>query len=480
MPTSLLLLLACSLPPQGPPSTPPPSPIPRVVDVGLELSVDFERHRISGSAAVTLVNTADTSISEISLLLNRLLSVTTVRVGGDAPLAVQQAVVAFGDFAKLRVAQAVITLATPLQPAESLTLHVVYGGAIAPYTETGMLYIQDHVDPEFTILRRDAYAFPLPGIPMIAALRAAPQYDFTYRATITAPSTHTVASGGQLVSRSPAGAMTRWVFTSVGSAPYLVVTIARYRMEDRNGVRLYYFPLDSLGAARVAARTQQALTTLERWFGRLPTPPQFALMEIPDGWGSQASLTGGIIQTEATFRDPDRLTELYHELTHLWNPVDLDTPSARWNEGLATFLMYRLADTLDGRELGAEVHRLLARLQDHISANPTTYSTVPFREYGITRKTDLSYRVGGLMFATLYQLLGSARFDRAYRTLFQTYVASGVTLANLRRTFTDQDAEGHLSQFFSDWLDTTQWVGAVREADSIRNLAGHWSGAAPQ
>ena len=72
------------------------------------------------------------------------------------------------------------------------------------------------------------------------------------------------------------------------------------------------------------------------------------MIEIPEGFGSQASATAGIILDASAFGDQAQLPQLYHELSHFWNPRDLDVPSPRWNEGLAMYLQYRLARELDG------------------------------------------------------------------------------------------------------------------------------------
>jgi hypothetical protein len=50
-----------------------------------------------------------------------------------------------------------------------------------------MRYVKDHVDPVFTILRSDAFAFPQPGVPSEAANRQAGLRNFDYDLHITVP-----------------------------------------------------------------------------------------------------------------------------------------------------------------------------------------------------------------------------------------------------------------------------------------------------
>jgi hypothetical protein len=167
-----------------------------------------------------------------------------------------------------------------------------------------------------------------------------------------------VAAGGRETARVVGESTTIWEYTASRPVPFLLVAIAPYRIIERPGMRIYHFPEDSAGARVVAGRTGQALSLLERWYGPLREAPSLTIMEIPDGWGSQASLAGGIIQTAPVFRDASRLGELYHELSHLWNPDDVDRPSARWNEGLATFLQQRLSAELDHQSLDERLERL--------------------------------------------------------------------------------------------------------------------------
>ena len=182
---------------------------------------------------------------------------------------------------------------------------------------------------------------------------------------------------------------------SIEPVPFLNISIAPYRVTEGDGFRIFAFPEDSAGAAVVSAAVTNALTTLTRWYGSLVRQPDIAVMEIPEGFGSQASLSAGIILTADSFRDRAQLRQLYHELSHLWNPPDADVPSPRWNEGLATFLQWRLAAELDGwsdwnARLESAAQSLVRRCQ------PVNCATRPLAEYGRAGMTDLSYPVGFL------------------------------------------------------------------------------------
>jgi len=188
------------------------------------------------------------------------------------------------------------------------------------------------------------------------------------------------------------------------------------------------------------------------------------VMEIPEMWGSQASVTGGIIQTADAFRDITRMPALYHELTHLWNAPDRDKPSARWNEGLAAFLAQRMARDLDGRNgMGENVKRTSSRLLAQASSAPGV-AEIPFIRYGEAGVTDLSYRVGFLMFYALHRVMGEEQFDAALRDYYQEHRIRGGTFEEFIASL-EAHSSVDLSGFFRDWVYTTGWFEKLRNGE---------------
>jgi hypothetical protein len=428
------------------------------LDLGLAL--EFSDGSLSGWARYRIVNAGDEPVRDVPFNLGRLMRVREVRVVGPqgivTALDFSQGIEAFSDSPKRQVDHVVVRLAEPLQPGDSATLRLDYGGFLVGYTETGSLYIQDRVDEQFSILREDAFAWPSLGTLSLSTNRVAPRPGFDFRAEITVPSGHTVASGGRLVERIEDGPRTTFVYESAAPVPFLNIPVAVYGLMEEGGVRVYHFPEDSVGARRVLDHATRGLALLERWFGPLGSEPDLAVMEIPEMWGSQASLTGGIIQTAEAFRDTERTSQLYHELTHLWNAPDLDQPSARWNEGLATFLSLRMAEELDGWEgMDADVERTAARLVSAADRTPAI-SEVPFLRYGEEGVTGLSYRVGHLMFYALHRALGDRTFDAALGGYYQEHRQIGGTFQDLMEAV-QVSSPIDLDEFFRDWVHTTTW-----------------------
>lgn len=427
----------------------------------LSLDLDYQNGSLSGWASYEIINLSSQAATEVPFNVGRLMTVQSIQGGRGGALDFTQDVAVFVDSPRRQVNHVVVSLRKPLAPGDTVVLKLDYRGYLVGYTETGSLYIQDRIDDAFTILREDAFAWPALGTLSRRINRVAPRPDFHFGARITVPERYVVASSGRLLEKTREDGRMTFAYESIAPTPFLNLPVAEYAFMSRGGVRVYYFPADSLGARRVLQAATRGMELLESWYGPLGVAPELAVMEIPEMWGSQASLAGGIIQTADAFRETGRLSALYHELTHLWNAPDLDQPSARWNEGLASFLARRMAAELDGRKaMQEDVERMVQRILGAASRTPEI-AAVPFIRYGEAGVTDFSYRVGFLMFYALYRALGDEAFDTALGSYYQEHRKTGGTFEKLLEHL-QVHSRMDLSGFFRDWVHTTAWYDLLQ------------------
>ncbi len=467
-------LLVAAMSGQAPDSAPE---VFRARHVSLALAIDHAAERLGGSITYDLENWTARPASHISFLVNRLMEASAVRDGRGTALPYTQDVVRFRDEPMRQVTQVRVTLPRAIPAGGRTTVRIEYAGNLVGYTEVGWLYVRDRIDTTFTIIREDALAFPVIGGVSDAANRKRPRGEFTYDAAIRVAARYLVATGGALTRTPHDDGTVTWRYVSEGASPFLNVSVAPFDTLVEGGVHLFHFRADSLGARRTMANTQAALRLLSQWFGPQRTTLNLTIAEIPDGWGSQAHLVGGIIQTASAIRDPARSGELYHELSHLWNARDTDTPSPRWNEGLASFLEDLLRERLHGwTGRGASETRTLAWVRQKADAD-SLLRVVPMLEYGRRAMTDNSYSVGEIMFATLYDLVGEEQFHAIVGGYYQHFADGGSTRDFV--AFAKQTAARNLDAFFDDWIFTPRWAEVLRSASSIGDVANHYRGTPP-
>jgi hypothetical protein len=438
----------------------------------LVVQVDVDSGFLAGTATLTLRNTGKAPIRDVPLLLNRLMRVRAVSLPNGRAIPHRQDIATFADVGQWQVNAIRAVFPRAIAPGDSTTLAIHYDGYLVGYTEVGMEYVRDRIGPEFSMLREDALAFPTVGVLSFESNRKAPRGPFAAEALVTVRSDQVVAGGVLRESASPDSLRT-WHLTYPGPTPFLNIAIAPYRLYAADNLRVYAFETDSLGGEQLFTAAQRALERLQAWFGPVETQQPVVVVEIPEGWGSQASLTGGIIQDAAAFRDRSAFRQLYHELSHLWNPRDLDTPSSRWNEGLAMYLQGRLARELDGWSGEGEAWERAASqlLRECGAAVPC--DTVPFAKYGDARLEAYAYTTGVLLFARLHAALGDATFDQGLHAFWERYREHGAHLNDLREVFLSVGGEA-ARQVLDDWMDSTRWYSHLRRAGSFRALlAGH-------
>jgi hypothetical protein len=333
-----------------------------------------------------------------------------------------------------------------------------------------MRYVRDRIDPAFTILRMDAYSYPQTGYPSLGINRSAPLPTYDYDARITVPEDLTVANGGRLVDERTARGRTTFRYVNVRPAWRMDFAIARYDTIEAGSLRVFHFAEDAEGAERVLAGARDAFGLFTEWFGPLGGKTGFAFIEIPDGWGSQADVTS-VIQTAAAFRDPARMTEVYHEVSHLWNVPATDPPSPRWNEGLAQFLAELAVERIDGRPaVDRALDEYLAGIRRRFEEEPRLRG-IPMADYGREQVTGLSYRVGMVMFAVLYRLVGHERFTQIVGQFHRDYGESGGSTRDfVENSIQVAGDDVDLARFFDEWIFTARWYDHVAAGTSVDRL----------
>lgn len=367
----------------------------------LDVKVDYKAEKIFGCCRLTLHNPSDEAISEIPLLLFRLLKVKAITDEQGAAIPYQQNVLSFEDWEQLQVNYVEVRLPNPLESNQCKTIVIHYEGFLFGYAKDGWGYVKDHIDKEFTFMRMDGYGYPIVGYHSDKVNRRSGLQNYDYTLSVTVPEDLVVANGGKLAGKSTIDGQTTYTYKNLKPAWRLDMPIAPYGIvEDKhNNLKIFHFPKDKDNASMILKAMNTVLQLFTNWFGPADDFQGFAIIEVPEGYGSQADVTS-ILQTADAFQKRDNLTALYHEISHIWNARANDPLPARFeSEGLAMFLQYLVQERLDNKPdaLIKGYERLSDRFRQQCKLNPKC-KDVPIIEYGNEGLTDLSYTKGMLFF----------------------------------------------------------------------------------
>lgn len=452
-----------------------------VLHYDLQLNIQLENaglfaplNELQGRAVIRMKNTSDSPLTTIPLILHRLMRVESLRDGSGNMLDYEERLMALEGWENFHVNAISAKLDAPLLPGGTLSLEIKYAGQMTGYAESGMLYVRETLDPEFTIIRYETFSYPQVSAPSRAAVRKARRSDsFDYRFTATVPKGHVVAHGSRLVEKRESAKTTTFTYESTRPDTIMIFPIAPYRMLRGGYADFFFFAEDAAGAGRLVQAAEATFELFENWFGkRVNSEDRITFIEIPEYFGSQASVPT-IIQTASAFKDDSSLAELYHEISHLWNPAEMDLAPSRWNEGLATFLQYLTDDHFTGLSgLGQELDRLLASTQRRLDNEPA-WRNLPMKDFGSGEATTLSYLAGGLFFGLIHKELGKDGFLEFYGGFYKQYGRDGATTADFAN-YAKSYGNAKVAAIFSDWVLSARWAGQVAAASSFGDLADNY------
>ena len=465
---SLMLIIACGNPPsefsRESLMNAEIGEYPAAVKYVIDWDVDYEEQKIFGECELTVRNPSDSPMKIIPLILYRLMDVAAVSDEAGSPLNFAQRVLKYDDWEQLQVNHIRIALDPPLPSGETKTVRISYGGHLLGCTEA-MRYVKDTVSKEFTLLRTDSNVYPRIGTNSWAANRAAGLGSFDFKVSVRIPEGLIAANSGNLVSKEAADGRTIYTFASRMPSWRIDVAVADFDvLQSPDGLlRIYSLPGDRKEAENILEAMVDTMDLYERWFGPLRVFEGLTVIEVPSGYGSQADVAA-IIQQASGFREKGNLYEFYHELSHIWNVEAKDPLPPRFeSEGLGMFLQHFVEEKRDGKTdaLKDAVETSLERMGKHFTDHPNALE-VPMIEYGTEQMTDLSYRMGQILYYLMFEKMGESEFLAAVGGFYQEYNELGATARQFVDYFKNRSSVD-LDRIFEEWVLTPKAAEILKD-----------------
>jgi len=426
------------------------------LEYSLDIVVDYENEQVAGSCTVTVENTSDKPASHIPFLLYRMLEVTAVTDENSQNMAYRQELTPLKGWEVIEVNSLVITPRNAIQPKESRTVTIEYGGTLKGYAEQGWRYVKDHIDREYTMMRYDGYGYPVLAVPDDTIMYKIAGFRFDYTMNVTVPKGLVVANGGTLTGKRETDTTVCYSYRSIKPSWRMDIAIADYGILQKDGNTVYYFKKDIEGVEKIMNAMETSIRTYSDWFGPLKDFRGFSIIEVPVGYSGQADVTAIMLPSD-NLTSPGTIEIVYHEFSHLWNVQPLDeTPCRLESEGLAQFHQTLLRQELDGEAnaVDAAVERYRERFRNAVEKTPS-FMTIPMCDYGVKSMIDYTYTNGMVFFTILYRLCGKEEFNSILCTFISEYGTKGAYLKDFTTHITDNAPELP-DAFIQDWVYTSK------------------------
>ena len=446
--------------------------LPVVMHYTLKVQFALKEQRVNNIATLSIKNTTSKSHTKLPFLLYRLLTVEHVEDAAGSPLAFKQGIVQLSDEPSLQAREVSVDLHSPLRPNDSVTVVLKYGGFIFGYPEV-MAYVKDRIDENYSLLRPDAFAYPQLAEPTFASALAANDTKFTYEVTATVPKGYLVACGGELIdSRTDADSST-FTFRSKIRTWRIDIAVAKFAAlkSSDNKLVVYYLPGDSTGAKRVLDASRDAINLYAGWFGMPKSYKGYSVIQIPDGWGSQAS-DYYILQAGAAFKDTSRTAEVYHEIGHTWNATaSSDVQRCRYfDEAFASYFEALAIRSFRGEKAFEDDMKKSRDLFVRWAQYDKQVFDTPIADYGKKEFGRHSYTKGAWSLYVLNRLVGDSVFFSIIRTMVTEFDGRTINFSEFQK-LCEGIAKRDLHKFFQEWIygseSSNRLVDKVAIADIV-------------
>jgi hypothetical protein len=444
--------------------------VPIICHYDLNITLQPLESSYRAEARIELVNLTMQPIAQVPVLLYRLVRVTKAVDPNGKPLQFRQELAAMSDEPEWQVNSVLVRLSTPLAPNHTAEVTLYYGGSIWGYREV-MRYVQDQIGEGYALLRAETMAYPIVAQASTPGWISAQREPFTYRVRTTVPNGWIVACGDSHRSKTVSGEQTIFECDSDVPREHIEVAAAKFRViEDAAaGLRIYALPQDAQAAQRVLGDLKRARIFFGNYFRR-PATGGYTVIEIPQGWGSQAS-AGYCIQTPDAFRDPAEIAQLYHELAHSWNAeAQGKIQRARYfDEAFASYFAALAIRQFSGADaFTSEMERLRLRFIT-LAKRDKRYAAVPIRNWGESELGDGSYTKGAWSLYVLNRLLGDDGFRNAISDFVKSYSSKPADFSLFQQQL-ERSTDHTLNRFFARWIYGSDSSEELIQGKSIEDM----------
>ena len=432
--------------------------LPKVTHYGLNAQFLLKEQRVRVDAALTIRNVTQSSCQEIPFLFYRLLSIQRITDRFGSPLRFDQNIVQLSDEPSFQANAVVVKLPKALLPNDTLNIIISYEGFIFGYSEV-MAYVRDKIDETYSLLRPDALAYPMLAQASYRSYLSAYDTKFTYEILATVPKGYMAVCGGELVNSTPLGSdSTAFAFHSKVPTWRIDLAVAQFGVlaDPANRLLVYYRADDSLGASRVLEASKKVISLYSGMFGWPKQYRGYTVIEIPDGWGSQAS-DFYFLQTAAAFKDSSNIGEVYHEIGHSWNVTS--SPSVKrcryFDEAFASFFESLAIRAFDGEQRFKEdMEKSRTLFVQRANRDRQAFDT-PIAEYGKKELGRNSYTKGSWSLYVLDQIVGDTIFAEIIRSMLADFESRTIDFAGFQQ-LCERISKKSMKKYFDEWIYGTQ------------------------
>jgi len=364
-----------------------------------------------GAYQISFRNPGDTPVTQVPILLNPGLNIIKVVGSGNRSLPTTSVILPVKGMEMLELTAAMVPLLKPLQKNNRTEIVIHYRGYLEDISWTGLAGVKDTLHPDFTMIRAEAFAYPVFAAPDIQAIKTAwAQKPFRQVAHVELPGTYDIAGSHLIISKTITNERTDFDLKNPRPTGLMTLAIAPYQRISEGPVSISYFGEDVAGAQKLLAVTSSETTKLERLLGKTAKGAALQIVALPDGVSSQSETA--IFKGRNFFKTPLLTSEMKAAILDMWKTSKGAKPG-HWATGLDAATEKLLGEPND---ISAFKGDIFTTSKPMFLASKTLGKTA-LRDYAIDGFSAQSDTVSALGFAVLHDIMGEDAFFAFVRGL---------------------------------------------------------------
>lgn len=384
----------------------------------LHLDRSESRAQMLGAYQVTFRNTGTEPLSRVTVLLNPGLKVMKVQGPGGRALRTASRTAMIAGKPGLSLEATTITLAEPVNAGSRYEIVVHYSGKLEDLSLMGLEEVREILNPNFTMLRAEGFAYPVFADADFASIEAAWHHaPFHQVAFVEVNGEQKVVGNLMVAEKTLNGSKINYELKSAQPVAPLTLAVGDYENLRSGNLLVAYRAGQRTEADAVLERVGSDIAALTNIYGEPRSGAELTVASVRDGYGSSFG-PGLALVPDSRFGAE---LSLGHALTDMWmlNPAKVQ---GHWATGIDTLIRSHEADSA---ALPALKEKLFGDALALVKTNAAVGKTplTDFTAAGLRAESDA---MSTLAYAMLHDMLGDEAFWSLIRD-FRSEMGAGYT-----------------------------------------------------
>ncbi len=413
--------------------------------------------QIVGAYVMSFRPKGDKVIKHLSVLLNPGLQFIRAE-RRKRPLKATSQIAAIEGMDMLELNHVTIDLGKPLKESKRTNIIIHFRGYLEDLSWTGLVGVQETLNPDFTILRSESFAYPVFADPNIKSIKAAwATKPFIQFADITLPEPTGIVGTLEVSNKTVEDEKTNVELKNKHPTSPLALAIAPYERLKNGPISVAYLKGNKAGATRVVDLFTAKIAQLSHSLG---TPKgTLNIVELPTGYVTKTKATTLFVGSDY-LADPTLSKADKNRIYALWN-FNQTGRSGHWGNGIDRAVYAALSNPSGiDRFQSAQFEKVTRALSSDKYLQKT-----PISEMAPSATTD---DISAFAFSVLYDLLGRDAFFDLVRSLRSDLSAGYIDLETVTDALLKTVQNKKAKKFIKNWFSGSK---AGKDMAKAKNFA---------